>query len=660
MIEKPTYEILEKKIKILEQAEYERYHAERALKKSEDRFRAIFEGSRDAIFITDKNKRFAYVNQSACELTGYTKQELLKMCIPDLHSSEDLIAFNHYFDRTLCGRTSFSEANILHKDGFKVPTEFSNSAVTIDDKTYMHTIARDMTNRKKAEEALRESENRYRLLSDATFEAIFISEQGVCVGQNNTASKMFGYSDQEAIGRMGTDWIHPDDHGLVRKNILSGFEDPYEARALRKDGSIFFCSIQGRTFSHNDKDLRITALRDINAQKQAEKERDELHSQLIQTQKMESIGTLAGGIAHDFNNILFPIIGHTEMLMEDIPTAGPIRNSLQQIYTSALRARDLVQQILAFARQEKNELKLMRMQPIVKEALKLIRSTIPTTISITQNIQSDCGAVKADPTQIHQIVMNLAANAFHAMEENGGELKVNLEEIKLGEDDLINSDMSPGLYACLTVADTGIGIDADNFSRIFDPFFTTKQKGKGTGMGLSVVHGIVKSISGVIKVYSEPGEGTEFRVHLPIADGPTANNDILVDGPIMRGNERILLVDDETDIIEIEKQSLERLGYSVKSRTSSIEALEAFRANAGNFDLVITDMSMPKMPGDKLAVELIKIRPDIPILLCTGFSESMTDEKIKSLGIKGLLMKPMVIKDLAKKLRDILDEGRYA
>ncbi|MCD4677969.1 MAG: response regulator, partial [Desulfobacula sp.] len=374
-----------------------------------------------------------------------------------------------------------------------------------------------------------------------------------------------------------------------------------------------------------------------------------------QSQKMESVGTLAGGIAHDFNNILFPIVGHTEMLIDDVPEDSPFQESLNEIYSSALRARDLVKQILTFSRQENRDLKLMKMQPIIKEALKLIRSTIPTTIEIKQNISSDCGAIKADPTQIHQIIMNLATNAYHAMEETGGVLKLSLKQIELKEPDLINFEMTPGVYACLTVADSGKGMDKDLTQIIFEPFFTTKEKGKGTGMGLSVVHGIVNSLGGAVKVYSEPEKGTEFYVYLPIAK--TIHEQLLpkMKESITGGTERILLVDDEEGIISMEKQVLERLGYQVTSHTSSINALEAFLTNPDKFDLVITDMAMPNMAGDKLSAELVRIRPDIPVLLCTGFSETMSEEKAALLGIKGFLLKPIVMRDLSQNIRDVLD-----
>jgi len=399
----------------------------------------------------------------------------------------------------------------------------------------------------------------------------------------------------------------------------------------------------------------IVSVTDVTDLQRSHREKAKLEQRLHQAQKMESIGTLAGGIAHDFNNILFPIVGYTEMLLEDTPEDSPTRDSLNQIHTSALRAKSLVKQILTFSRQESSELMLMKMQPIIKETLKLIRSTIPTTIEIKQDIHPDCGVIKADPTQIHQIIMTLATNAYHAMEETGGELKVRLKEIELGEYDILRTNMKPGIYACLTITDTGRGMDKELTRKIFDPFFTTKEKGKGTGMGLSVVHGIVTNMNGAIQVYSEPGEGTQFHVYLPVeknfSEEQVTHSKIEIQG----GTEQILLVDDEEAILSMEKRMLERLGYQVTSRFSSLEALEAFRSSPDKFDLVITDMAMPNMSGDKLSVELTKIRPDIPVLLCTGFSETMSEESAASLGIKGFLWKPIIMKDLAQKIREVLD-----
>ncbi|MCP4552271.1 MAG: response regulator, partial [Bacteroidetes bacterium] len=361
--------------------------------------------------------------------------------------------------------------------------------------------------------------------------------------------------------------------------------------------------------------------------------------------------------AHDFNNILFPIVGHTEMLIEDVPEGSPLQESLDEIYAAALRAKELVKQILTFSRQENSELKLMKMQPIIKDALKLIRSTVPTSIKTKQNIQTDCGVIKADPTQIHQIIMNLTTNAYHAMEETGGILKVSVKEMKLTINDLISPDMAPGIYACLTVTDTGSGMDKGVTKKIFDPFFSTKKIGKGTGMGLSVVHGIVSSMNGAIHVDSEPGKGTQFFIYIPVVKSSSEKQAQSNEEPIQGGTERILLVDDEKAILAMERLMLGRLGYQVTFRSSSIEALEAFRDSPDKFDMVITDMAMPNMSGDKFAVELTKIRPDIPILLCTGFSEMMSVEKATSLGISGFLLKPIVMKDLSQKIREVLDEN---
>ncbi|SLM28176.1 putative Histidine kinase [Desulfamplus magnetovallimortis] len=388
----------------------------------------------------------------------------------------------------------------------------------------------------------------------------------------------------------------------------------------------------------------------------SEKMRKELEIKLLQSQKLEAVGTLSGGIAHDFNNILVPIIGYTEMMLDDLAAGNPLRESLNEIYSAAMRARGLVQQILTFSRQETDEFHEMNLEPVIKEALKLIRATIPATIKMEQDIRSDCGMIKANPTQIHQIVMNLTTNAYHAMEESGGELNVTLKEIELGEHDATISGVLKGRYACLTVADTGKGMTEEVKEKIFDPFFTTKDVGKGTGMGLSVVHGIVTKMGGFINVDSQHGQGSKFHVYLPMAGTDFSDRqDYKEEKEIQGGTEHILLVDDEESLIRMEKRMLERLGYKVTSCASAIEAIETCMLTPDVFDIVITDMAMPGMSGDKLAAELTRLRPDIPVLLCTGFSEIMSEEKALSLGIKGFLMKPVIMKDLSLKIREVLE-----
>lgn len=384
-----------------------------------------------------------------------------------------------------------------------------------------------------------------------------------------------------------------------------------------------------------------------------------LERQLRQAQKMESIGTLAGGIAHDFNNILGIIFGYTDLALLDSSDGSTVQSNLQEVQKAAHRAKDLVRQILAFSRQSEQERSLMQVGPIVKETLKLLKAALPATIEIrrqTDTLPHGADIVMADPTQIHQVIMNLCTNAGHAMREKGGLLEVSLSNVELGPHDLAPyADLNPGPYLRLSVKDTGHGMDQAVLERIFEPYFTTKGIGEGTGLGLAVVHGIVKSHGGAITAYSKPGEGSLFHVYLPGAGGEiTAEK---TDSELLaRGSETILFVDDEPGLVDAGRKALEHLGYKVVSRTGSIEASGAFRAQPDKFDLVITDLSMPQMTGLELARELLRIRPDIPIILCTGFSEMMLPERAKSAGIRELLFKPLIIADLSNTVRRVLDK----
>ncbi|MCF8039312.1 MAG: PAS domain S-box protein [Desulfohalobiaceae bacterium] len=387
-----------------------------------------------------------------------------------------------------------------------------------------------------------------------------------------------------------------------------------------------------------------------------EREKLALEKQLQQAQKMEAIGTLAGGIAHDFNNILYPLMGFTELLKEDVSADSPLHSHIDEILQASMRARDLVKQILAFSRQGEQEYKPIRLQPILKEALKLLRASLPAKIDIQQDIQADCGLVVADPTQIHQILMNLATNAYQAMEARGGRLMVGLEQIRMEPDPKLQPDFAPGVYVRLSVEDTGSGIEQHVLDKIFEPYFTTKETGKGTGLGLSVVQGIVKKSNGDIQITSTPGQGTEIRVYFPVLENTSLERQTDPDLPVLGGTESLLLVDDELAIVKMEQQILERLGYRVTVSTGSVEALEAFRADPYAVDLVITDMSMPNMSGLQLSTELKRIRPDIPVVLCTGFSDQINAEKSKALGIDGFVLKPVVRQEIAALLRKVLQK----
>ncbi|MDM8523518.1 response regulator [Desulfococcaceae bacterium HSG8] len=390
-------------------------------------------------------------------------------------------------------------------------------------------------------------------------------------------------------------------------------------------------------------------------------ERRQTEAQLRQAQKMEAIGTLAGGIAHDFNNILFPIMGYTEMSLKKMPEASYIRGNLEAILKAATRAKDLVGQILAFSRHSDMKQRRLKVQPVIKEALKLLRATLPATIDIRQDIDEKCREVFASPTQIHQVMMNLCANAYHAMREKGGVLGLTLNEMGYDTelhnyDTELHNNISSGSYLRLTISDTGQGMSKEVMEKIFDPYFTTKGIGEGTGLGLSVVHGIIRNHSGHITVESEVGKGTTFRILFPVAIGTASVPKFISDDPDPKGrNENVLLVDDEDQIVDVEKQILEQLGYNVTARTNSKKALEVFRERPEKFDIVITDVTMPNMTGIELSREIMRIRPDIPIVLCTGFTELITEDKAKALGIREYVMKPMLKSEIARTIRQVLD-----
>jgi len=394
------------------------------------------------------------------------------------------------------------------------------------------------------------------------------------------------------------------------------------------------------------------------ALRQSERQKKEMESQLKQTQKMESIGTLAGGIAHDFNNILCPIVGMSELLMEDFPCGSPEHEKAEEIHRAGLRGSELVKQILTISRKSEQKSVVLSLQTLLKETLKLMRATIPSNIEIVQEIQSDCGRVTGDPTQLQQIVMNLMTNAFHAVEQSGGRIGVRLEEMVLGEEGMGGASLRRGRYAVITVSDTGYGIDSSIMDKIFEPYFTTKPQGKGTGLGLAVVYGIIQEHRGDIRVESAPGKGAVFDVILPVTNEEPEEKSHDEEPIVSKDNERILLVDDEEALVQMGVQMLERLGYRVIPHVRSLDALAAFEADPGGFDLVVSDMTMPSMTGGQLAKRIRDVRKDIPIIICTGFSEGAGREMASSLGIDAILMKPMTMSEMARIIRKVLDESQ--
>ena len=397
---------------------------------------------------------------------------------------------------------------------------------------------------------------------------------------------------------------------------------------------------------------------EIEEREQAENEKIILENRLRQSQKMEAIGTLAGGIAHDFNNILGAILGYTELSLLGNRDSSPIRENLQEIKKAGLRAKELVAQILTFSRRSEAKKLPVRITPVIKEAMKLLRATLPSSIEISTHFNADEALVHGDPSQIHQLMMNLCTNASQSMAHHQGILSISLSEKILKKPAAKHLHSGPGNYVELIIADTGSGMDSDTKNRIFEPFFTTKEVGEGTGLGLAVVHGIVQSMNGSISVESTPGQGTTFHVLLPAVEASiTALDDSVISAAIPSGSEKILLVDDERDLANLGNQLLSNLGYQVTISTNSLEALKIF-TESPDFDLVITDQTMPGLTGLELAKKILELRSDVPILLCTGYSQEVTDEKIREIGVRDVLMKPISVGDVGRIIRKLLDEKK--
>ncbi len=507
---------------------------------------------------------------------------------------------------------------------------------------------------KQAEETLKEEAIRRRMLVEQSRDGIVVLDQnGKVYEANQRYADMLGYSMEEVLQLHVWDW----DAQWTREQLMEMVStvdetgDRFETSHRRKDGTLCDVEISTNGTMCGGQKLIFCVCRDITARKR-------LEEHLRNASKMEALGTLVGGIAHEFNNVLAIILGNAELSLVDIPEWSSAYYNLEEIRAASLRAKDVVRQLLSYIRKIEYTKKPLKLIPVIKDSISFLRATIPTNIDIHQNIKAADDSVLADPTQINQVMINLCMNAFHAMEETGGNLEIEIHNVVLGKNSVtIDPALAPGNYVKLTVSDTGEGIPPQIIDRIFDPFFTTKEVGKGSGMGLSVVHGIVKSCGGSLSVESEPGKGTTVSLFFPVVEGEADSESKPVVEESPTGSERILFIDDEKSIVNIAREILERLGYQVETKMDPAAALELFRSKPDEFDLVITDMAMPKMTGDTLVKKILTIRPDIPTILCTGFSERISEETANEVGIKAFLSKPLVMHEFAVTVRKALDEA---
>ena len=649
---------LKKQIKERKRAEESLIENEERLKQQQELFQSIFVNIPVMLTVYDPKLNMLSVNREFEKTIGWSNDEiqtidLLEECYPDPEYRKEAL------DYMQAGTAEWQEFKVTTKAGGIVESIWSNTRLSDDTQI---GIGIDVTERKQGEEALQESERKYKTLTENSLAGVFIHQDDKYVFVNDKFAEMHGYRAEELLGKPHYELIHHDQRAVIKERVyrrLSGEKVPkqYEIKRLKKNGETVWHEIMvGDPTSYEGKPALLGHEIDITERKRAEEEKNKLEAQLLQAQKMESVGTLAGGIAHDFNNILSPIMIHTEMVMTNLPSDSPYQNNLKQIFQASERARDLVKQILTFGRMRQHERAPIKLGFVVKENIKLIRASLPATIEIIQNIVAESDMVLSDPTQINQVLMNLCTNAAHAMQEKGGELNISLIDEHLDSDAASRfHELPPGSYLRLTVSDTGHGIEPEVRNRIFEPYYTTKEVGEGTGMGLAVVHGIVKSYGGDITVESAPGEGTTFHVMLPIVEVKVSPA-IEQKTELPRGSEQVLLVDDEKVAVDAIQSMLTNLGYKLTARTSSIEALEAFQNSPQAFDLVITDMTMPNMTGRELAKEIMSIRKDIPIILCTGFSDQVDEHKAKAMGISAFVMKPIVMREIANTIREVLDD----
>ncbi len=628
--------------------------------------RFVFEKVGVGIYRIDSDARIIEVNDKAAESLGYTRDELAGMSLFDIDPTINSGNWGGVWQALHSQGMDNFETTHRRKDGHEFPVEINSHLLEYGGQEFAISLATDISSRKRAEDSLKKSERLHRKAQQIAR----LGHWEYKVGEKNPmwSDEMYRIFEMEKRPS-GVSFdafferVHPEDRTRIDEHINRAIENRTGIdifnRVLLPDGSVKYVHGLGHVECDNDGNpvKLIGTVQDVTKLKEAEVEKEKAERRLLQAQKMEAIGTLAGGIAHDFNNILSSVIGFTQISIADLPEGHQTRGHLERVLQAGLRARDLVSHILAFSRQREAGFESVQVHAIIREVIELLRASIPANIEINQRISPHCCPVLADPTQIHQIMMNLCTNAHHAIGSRKGRITISLEETEIGPQDFPGmSDVRIGRHVKLGVSDTGHGMDQDTLRKVFDPYFTTKKKGKGTGVGLAVVHGIVKKHGGHITAYSEPGQGTSFYIYLPCAKEGQAVNQDAGEMEIPGGTEHILVVDDEKSITEMLTELLSRLGYRVTAFADADQAIDVFQSQPDAFDLIITDMTMPAMNGEAFSRRIRETDSQVPVIIQTGFSEDLDVDRLQSIGVGAVLKKPILERELAQCIRNVLDK----
>jgi two-component system, cell cycle sensor histidine kinase and response regulator CckA len=635
----------------------ERRQAEKALQESEERFRQIYENMAVGVARVSLDFHIEQANEAYCQMLGYAEEELIGKHLRDITQPEIIEENLRLQSQLAAGEIDHFrlEKRFIHKTGQVIHGILDACKVcdSVGNPSYFLGSVVNISDLKWAEQALRESEDRNRLLSDVTMEGILLHKNGIVIDLNSSLANMLGYDREKLLKRNIIDFIHEDDRTIVLESITKDYAPPHTIRIARKDGEYFFGEIESRDFKKHGETWRVSAVRDVTARKS-------LENQLLQAQKMESVGRLAGGVAHDFNNMLSVILGHTELAMDKMTADDPLHNDLKAILGAARRSADITRQLLAFARKQTIAPKVIDLNETIEGMLKMLRRLIGEDIDLAWLPGTIIWPVRMDPSQIDQILANLCVNARDAIAGLG---KLTIETTTVTFDTAYCADhagFTPGNYVLLTVSDDGCGMERQTLDKLFEPFFTTKDVGKGTGLGLATVYGIVKQNQGFINVYSEPGQGTTFRIYFPAHATVTTQTvpERIAVIPRAQGKETILLVEDEPTILQMTTLMLEHLGYTVLAANTPGKALDLARQHAGGISLLMTDVVMPEMNGRDLATSLQSLYPSLRSLFMSGYTANViAHHGVLDEGVQ-FLQKPFSKKDLAIALRQALKEEK--